>query len=367
MQGGVGAYTQILARHFAALGNDVFLLTHTQAVEDAPGIKREAISGWGINALPGIRGWVKRNRLDVISLQFETAAYQMSPWVHFVPQVAGAPVVATFHDLLVPYLFPKAGRVRDWIVMHLARTSAGVIATNHEDFARLRHLPCATLIPIGSNIAPVLPATFDREQQRQRAGAVPETFLLAYFGFLNRSKGVETLLHALANLREQKIPVRLVMIGGRTGSSDPSNAAYAAEIDHLISQLNLNESIHWTGYADEREVSAWLAASDLIALPFNDGASYRRGSLMAAIAHGCPILTTTPTISIPTFVHQENLWLTPIGDAQALSEAITHLLETPMLRQRLAEGARKLDQQFQWDAIAHDCLALFQRVSAASC
>jgi hypothetical protein len=71
----------------------------------------------------------------------------------------------TFHDLRVPYLFPKAGPLRRWIVYHLARSAEGVIATNDEDFHRLltearpRRL---ALIPIGSNIPCAPPPGYDR-------------------------------------------------------------------------------------------------------------------------------------------------------------------------------------------------------------
>ena len=51
---------------------------------------------------------------------------------------AGVPVVVTFHDLRVPYLFPKAGRLRPAAVTHLARAAAGVIATDPADEAELK-------------------------------------------------------------------------------------------------------------------------------------------------------------------------------------------------------------------------------------
>src|SRR5262249_39205433 len=156
------------------------------------------------------------------------------PWIHFLPQWARVPVVTTFHDLRFPYLFPKAGRLRDRIVMHLARRSAGMIITNHEDYRQVKAIPNTVLIPIVSNILTPLPADYDAKVWRQKAGATTDDFLLAYFGFINRSKGVDLLLNSLAQLRAEQIPARLVMIGGRTGTSDPTNAAYAHEIDALI-------------------------------------------------------------------------------------------------------------------------------------
>src|SRR5690606_24795780 len=141
-----------------------------------------------------------------------------------------APVITTFHDLRFPYLFPKAGPVRNWIVRRLARASAGVMATNHEDYDKLERLSrCAAMIPIGSGVQPELPEDYQQQTWRERVGADESTLLVAYFGFINRSKGVETLLHAVRMLVDAGLPIRLLMIGDRTGSSDPTNAAYAQE------------------------------------------------------------------------------------------------------------------------------------------
>ena len=41
----------------------------------------------------------------------------------------------TFHDLRPPYLFPKAGPLRDYVTHRLARASDAVIGTNGSDVA----------------------------------------------------------------------------------------------------------------------------------------------------------------------------------------------------------------------------------------
>jgi glycosyltransferase involved in cell wall biosynthesis len=127
MEGGVGAYTRILARTLAQQGHEVFVFSSSQAREDHPEITlTNSVAHWGPGSLRALHRWSRSVQPDVVSLQFETAAYGMSPWIHFLPDVLrGVPVVTTFHDLLFPYLFPKAGRLRDWIVMRLARASAG--------------------------------------------------------------------------------------------------------------------------------------------------------------------------------------------------------------------------------------------------
>lgn len=360
MQGGVGAYTRVLAHTLLEQGHDVHVLTDVRAADDRLTMTN-TVQQWHISILSEINRWVNTGRFDVVNLQYQTAAYGMSPWVHFIPSlIRSVPVVTTFHDLRYPYLFPKAGKLRDWIVMHLARTSRGVIATNPEDANRLKFHPHAALIPIGSNITEALPPDADLSQFREYVGAKPGDFLIAYFGFINRSKGIDVLLNCLAALRAENIPAKLVLIGGRTGASDPTNIAYANEIDTLIETLKLSDVVMWTGFVGDIEVAGLLSASDAVTLPFLDGASYRRGSLMAAIDQGCPIVTTTPQVIVEAFCDGENMVFATPGDSASLTAALRRLYYSPDLRQQLREGTRLLAQRFTWPQIAQETVEFFK-------
>ena len=276
--------------------------------------------------------------------------------------------VVTFHDLKVPYLFPKAGRLRWWVNLVLARWSDAVIVTNAEDFARLSSYSfiCSlSLIPIGSNISPTPPADYDREGWRAHWGLKPDDILLSYFGFLNESKGGETLVHALDKLVQRGYDVRLMMVGGKVGSSDPTNVAYLERVEGLIEELGLTDRVLWTGYTPQSDVSANLLASDICVLPYRDGASFRRGSFMAALAHGLPIVSTRPRVDVPELRHGENILLVPPDAPVALAEAIARLAEDPRLRRRLGEGAVSLAQSFTWEKIAEKTKSLYEEILGA--
>ncbi len=245
-------------------------------------------------------------------------------------------------------------------MLRLARASSGVIATNHEDAARLAGL-CSTLIPIGSNIAA---HSEDRQTWRSAAGASASDFLIVYFGLVNRSKGLDVLLDAISQLSD--LPIRLVLVGAVAGSSDPTNAATLQEIDAQIERLGLAPLIQRTGYLDDEAVSGYLAAADVVALPFNDGASYRRGTLMAAIQHGCAIVTTQPSLPIPTFIDDENMRLVPPRDPAALANALRRLYDSPDERAKLRQGASALASAFDWTGIAQATVAFYQQIIGAT-
>lgn len=363
MQGGVGAYTHILARHIATLGHEVFVLTSPAAhAPTGDSIPTASCPSWGMRVYRCARQWIGTNRLDIVNLQYQTAAFGMSPFIHFLPAALRPfPFVTTFHDLRFPYLFPKAGPLRPWIVRRLARDSTAVIATNHEDATALREHPRAALIPIGSNILQPVSAAFDRAAARANVGILADALLIVFFGLLNQSKGLDTLLRAFADLAAELPQAHLAIIGS-LGTSDSTNAAYAAKIEALIAELGIASRITQTGFLPEAQVGELLTASDLVALPFVDGASYRRGSLMAAVRYECAILTTEPAVSIPTFKHGENLWLVPPDDPAALTHALRRLAADADLRARLRTGAAKLARAFDWDEIAAQTLALYQTI-----
>jgi glycosyltransferase involved in cell wall biosynthesis len=359
--GGVGAYSQILAKELLSQRHTVSVFSKSRAESQYTDIKVSHTRKWGVGSLISIRKWAVAEHLDIINLQFQTAAYGMSPWIHFLPDMMGKiPVVTTFHDLRYPYLFPKAGRLRNWIVMRLARASAGVIVTNHEDQTLLRHIKNTAIIPIGSNILTKLSPDFDTRIWREKAGAKNSDFLLGYFGLFNRSKGLDHLLWSVAGLRDANIPVKLVLIGGGTGISDPTNAAYTDTMNQQIETLGLKNIIKQTGYMDDEAVAAYLRACDVVALPFTDGASFRRGSLMAAIHYGCAIVTTTPHIPIESFRADENMLLVKAEDTLALQTGIRQLYEAPHLRAKLKRGAAQLAHTFEWSGITEATANFFR-------
>jgi len=371
MEGGVGAYTHILAQNFVEQGHDVFVLSNSNARESHPKIQLDnSVRRWNPFSLLKIKRWVKANRLDVVNIQFETAAYQMSAFVHFIPDSLNVPVITTFHDLYVPYLFPKAGKLRNKIMIHLAKASDGVIGTNSEDMLQLKRLPPAKLIPIGSNILTQLPDDFKTDALKQKLGIADDNFLVGHFGFINRSKGVDTLLEDVASIRNYyDYPIKVLMIGGRVGASDPTNAEYVQTIDQKIKDLNLSDHVIWTGFVSDQEVSGYLEICDIITLPYRDGASYRRGSLMAAIHHGCAIVTTEPRVDIPLFNDGDNMLLCQSHVINEQAPAFTHitpqilkLYRNSELRKKIASGAKRLSQHFDWSKITDDYINFFEEI-----
>lgn len=394
MQGGVGAFTRELATALTNAGSEVHIITSYKArpQDDAP--RSQSFPGI-INRLEALQepidlGFAKlhprgrrwrwgdmrmiaditlRYNLDLVNIQYQAAAFNMwSGAINLLPWRLRhlASTVVTFHDLRVPYLFPKAGRLRESAISFMAQHADGVIVTNRADHqalaSSLGNKVCR--IPIGSNIEAYSPHAIELDEVRESLGLTAENFLLGYFGFLNDSKGADDLIKALAQLDER---FHVVFIGGRTGASDSvNNRAFFANLDRLISAFGLDSRVHWTGYLTPSRVSTYLHAIDLMVMPYRDGASLRRGTLMAAFAHGRPLITTEPDHDVPELVHGESVWFTPIGQPSRLYHAILNLAQDEALRQKLGQNAQEVSKLFTWDKIAADTLSFYQSCIAVN-
>ncbi len=370
MQGGVGAYTRELARALHDLGVRITVLTSQRAAQpncaEFDGCIRvlPAIERWDWHILRTAPALATELSVDWVHVQYQTAAFAMHPAINFAPwqwRRRGIRTAWTYHDLLPMYLFPKAGRLRTWVTERPAYFATRVITTTEADRQRLsRRGIDAAIIPIGSNIVSRALTPAQRQARRRQRGYSEQDFVLAYFGFLNQSKGVVELLKALHQLITIRPATRLLMIGERVGASDATNYAYVQKVEHLIRKHHLEARVQWTGNEPEDEVAADLNACDVLVLPFLDGASLRRGTLMAGLANGCAIVTTTPQSPLPELVDGRDLLFAPAGDVNGLVAAIRRLADDPALAASLREHARTCSRLFTWPEIARAHLALYE-------
>ncbi|MBV7332488.1 glycosyltransferase family 4 protein [Chloroflexi bacterium TSY] len=385
-QGGVGAYTAELGRALTELGTRVTALTteHAPRISDnhsaAPARTDELtfrhdpfeveriIKRWNWRIWTTVGKWARLLTADWIHVQYQTAAFGMNPAINFAPAIWKRQqsshlirIAWTYHDLLVPYLFPKAGEtIRCWVTETPARASHLTIVTNNEDQQQLaqRAIP-AISIPIGSNIQSQRFSEIERAQRRTMRGYQEHDWVIAYFGFLNRSKGGVTLIHTLHQLTQRIEHVQLLMIGDRVGASDPTNYAYLQEIETLIHELGLDSRVLWTGRQSDADVAADLNACNVLVMPYEDGASLRRGTLMAGLANGCAIVTTKPKTPIHELVDGRDLRYVSPGEPVETAQVLTELYEQPDLVASLQHNARLSSRIFSWASIAERHLTCY--------
>jgi glycosyltransferase involved in cell wall biosynthesis len=337
--GGIGDYTARLRAELDTLGRPSQVMTRQQAPR------------WDARAL----AWLVRHapRSGIVHIQYQPAAFDLLGDVCLMPLVLRATrgqvrVVTTFHDARVPFLFRGAGRLRPAAVRVLARTSHAVLAADERDLRWLGGIR-RYQVPIGSNVACRPPAGYSRSAFRSTVGLAEGDLLVAYFGLVNASKGLHTLIDALGDLPD----VKLMLLGGGVGASDPTDRTTASAIEPRLARLGAR--VVQTGYLEPAHLSAHLLAADVAVLPYIDGASPRRGSLLACAEHGLPIVSTEPVSEAVA----DAVYAVPPHDAHRLAEAVLAVASDPALAQRLRTGSAALAQRTSWQAIARQHASIY--------
>jgi glycosyltransferase involved in cell wall biosynthesis len=342
--GGVGDYTAHLRAALEDAGQPSTVVS-----------RRHVGRRWDARALI----WLLRHapKSGVVHVQYQAAAYDLLGEICLLPGLLGrlrpqVCTVTTFHDVRVPYLFPRAGGLRASAVRLLARTSHAVVAADQRDLASLGPVARETFhIPIGPNVACAPPDGFERTAFRRALGLAPDDLMLVYFGLLNASKGLNLLLASFEKVLERAPRTRLLLLGGAAGASDATDEATAARLSGGLQRFGTR--VLQTGWLPPRELSAYLLAGDVALLPYLDGASARRGSLLACAEHALPIVSTQPAGSeVAPFVRAVE------PAPAALTRAVLAAARDPSL----ATSSRTLASEMSWPRIAAKHVAMYDRL-----
>ncbi len=157
-----------------------------------------------------------------------------------------------------------------------------------------------------------------------------ESCNLLCVGRLTPAKGQAILLEAVAQLKQQAIPVTLTLVG--MGPDAQSLKDYAE-------QLGISEQVKFTGAVDQDHILDFYQAADMFVLP-----SFAEGLpvvLMEAMAMEIPCITTAIT-GIPELIQNgEDGLLVPASDSAGLAEAIIKLASDEYLRRQLGQAGRR--------------------------
>lgn len=171
-------------------------------------------------------------------------------------------------------------------------------------------------------------------------------------GRLERRKGFVTLVRAFALARRQR-PLRLVILGG--GKTAKGEAADRAALEAVIRELGVEDDVSLPGfkrnpYAYMARAAAFVLSSEYEGLP---------GVLIQAMACGCPVVSTDcPTGPREILDGGRFGPLVPVGDHQAMAEALLRVLEAPLSPALMQSRA----QEFSVEAAVENYLALFGRM-----
>ncbi len=218
------------------------------------------------------------------------------------------------------------------LAQHMRDLGARRVQIEHDGFraARFENLP-------------------SRQDARAAVGLPPDAFVVGYVGRLHTmgmSKGLDTLVSALASIDPDAAAIHLLLVGGPAEGVAQLRRAWK---EHGLPAARL----HAVGQVAPDAVPRYLAAMDVgvMPLPWMEHFAYSASALklFEYMAGGCAVVASDLPSTAEVVQHGDTALLVPPGDAGALAAALRQLATDPDLCARLGQRAQAAAQHYAWD------------------
>jgi glycosyltransferase involved in cell wall biosynthesis len=272
---------------------------------------------------------------------------------HLLPRLS-LPTVLTVHDLIFER-YPQHHKLTNRAFLRVGmplfvRAATRIIAVSHhtaKDLNTLYGVPDAKIEVIHEGIdAKFRPATPEEiETIRQRYS--PDRPYMLMVGTLEPRKNHRLALEAMAQLKSQGYPHRLLVVGGKGWLFEPISA--------LVNSLGLADDVHFTGYVPDEELPALYSAATALIMPsLYEGFGF---PILEAMACGAPVICSRAS-SLPELAGEAALFVDP-HDASSLASAMRRIIDEPGLADALRTRGLAQASQFTWEATARQTAQLY--------
>ena len=212
------------------------------------------------------------------------------------------------------------------------------------------------VVPPGVDLSMFQP--IDRAEARRKIGYGPGRLLL-FVGRLERLKGVEVAIRALALLRDRAHDdVRLLILGEDSKEGDESEKS---RLKAVASAAGVRDRVDFLGSVAHHELPYFYSAADVTVMP-----SYSESfGLVGLEAQACgrPVVGSDVTGLRSVIRNDVSGYLVQDHDPATYADRIGRLLDDPELAQQMGRRGRLLAQRFSWARTADRLQLLFERVA----
>lgn len=248
------------------------------------------------------------------------------------------------HETL-PVWFRQAGAMLERLTCALAHEVIAVSASVKARLVEEGLVDCARVRTIGCGSSGGVDSTYfdqsrvnigERASFREKHGIPANAPVILFVGRLVRDKGIPELVDAFIRLKTV-VPEAYLVVAGRLERFNGLSKA-------LVTTMRPENAIVMTGHLDD--VRQACAAADVVALP-----SHREGFpnvALEAAAMGLPVVTTRATGCVDAVVDGVTGTLVPVGDVDALTDALgAYLVDSDLRRRHGAAGRARVIRDFQ--------------------
>ena len=206
----------------------------------------------------------------------------------------------------------------------------------------------ATNVPNAIPIEKYTNIQVDKNLKIQSIGIPPDAVVIGTIGRLTTQKGFSFLIDAIPHVLEEHPQAYFLIIG---------DGPLAAELKAQSERLDVASHTFFVGRRSD--VGELLGCMDLFI-----SSSLWEGIptvILEAMASEVPVLATSIPGTSELVQHGINGWLVPAEEPQAISKEISHLLNSPTLRQELVIHAQETVQYYSINSIAEKYEKLYLR------
>lgn len=382
--GGQNVYVRQVGEALAKLGWQVDMFTRKTRADDAT-IVQHSSHCRTIRLIAGPEEFIPRDRLFEFMPAFVEAFqtyqakhhyplihtnYWMSAWVGLeVQKTYNVQLVHTYHSLgAIKYQSvnrPAIANTRLDVEQQILEQANCIVATSPQEQEVLRTLVSSQghieVIPCGTDIENfhVIP----KSEARSQLGFQPDEKIVLYVGRFDPRKGIETLVRAYAQLKDNPSNLRLVIVGGSDLTQPDGDERI--RIEGIVRSLGLSKRTTFAGRVGHDRLPLYYTAADVCVIPSH----YEPFGLVAieSMACGTPVVASAVGGLKFSIVPEETGLLVPPQDTVAFAEAIDRILDNDLwatkLRQQASERVR---QNFSWSGVAAQLSDLYRRLLAQS-
>jgi D-inositol-3-phosphate glycosyltransferase len=221
------------------------------------------------------------------------------------------------------------------------------------------------IVPPGVDLSRFSP--IEQAWARKVIGVERDRRMILFTGRIERLKGIDTLLRAMALLREtradfdwQKLCVSV--IGGDPSEQGLRENEEMARLHALREELGLLDLVTFLGARDQDVLQFYYSAADVLVMPSH----YESFGMVAleAMACGTPVVVSDVGGLQELVKHNKTGMRVKVGDVAAMARALELLLDNPALRRRMGHAASCYAEDFSWQKIVTKLMGVYGEIAS---
>jgi D-inositol-3-phosphate glycosyltransferase len=389
--GGMNVYVRELTRQLGTMGIHVDVFTRSQD-EHVPHVLHDL--GYGnrvVHVRAGPEIPLQKNELVKFIPEFVQGVrdFSVQKGIHYdllhshywMSGIAGkslkeqwhCPIIHMFHTLgLMKQRVARSAEERegDYRIngeFEVIRIADRIIAATPAELAQLQWLYQAdpqkiTIIPPGVDPCRFYPIPMD--EAKEYIGVPRDDQIILFVGRIEPLKGVDTLIHAMALLRDQdffeKHPFSLYVIGGEMDGEELIANSELLRLYEIRERYQVQNLVHFLGRRSQDSLPYFYSAVEAVVMP----SFYESFGMVALEAMACGTPVVASQVGGLAFLVQdgETGYTVPADDPQALADRLCILLSDKQLRKEMGEKASEFARQYDWHRIADRIKSVYLEV-----